>query len=79
VEPITLTKQVKISLDTEKVDPESYETVNDFLSVLDTNTGSMNFDIRKEDFYIMHSLSDGKIGFIKIGSDELKKDFESLS
>lgn len=66
MEPIKLTKQVKISLDTENIDPGSYETVNDFLSVLDTNTGSMNFDIGKEDFYIVHTNPDGKIDFIRV-------------
>ena len=79
MELIKLTKQVKISLDTEKVDPENYETVNDFLSVLDTNTGSMNFDIEKEDFYIMHTLSGGMTELIRVGSGELKTDFATMS
>jgi hypothetical protein len=79
VAPIKLSKQVKISLDTEKIEAESYETVNEFLSVLDTNTGSMNFDIGKEDFYIMHTLSGGITELIRVGSGELKTEFMTLS
>ena len=77
--PIKIDKQTKISLNTEKIDADNYETVNEFLSLLDTNTGSMNFDIQKEDFYIAHATPHGEISFIRIGSGELKEDFKMLS
>jgi len=79
ITPITLNKWVKISLDTPNIIPDDYETVNDFLSKIDTHTGSMNFDIQKDDFYIMHSLSGWMTELIRVGTGELKTDFTTMS
>jgi hypothetical protein len=46
-----------ITPETTTIDTTIYPTVWDFLTVLDTNTGSMTVDIMKEDFYIMHTDS----------------------
>lgn len=58
-----------ITPETTDIDPTIYPTVWDFLTVLDTNTGSMAVDIMKEDFYLMHTNPDGMESVLRVDAD----------
>lgn len=70
-------KWKKITLTTEEINPEEYETVNEFLNLLETKTEKMNVSVQ-DDFYISHS-SWSSIEFIRVWSGELKNDFSTMT